>query len=525
MKQPVKLFKDLRIGARLTFSFLTVAVLTVLLGITAYAKLSGITDEWKSYDSVTLAKLNMLQHAKDTFGEAVHNYKDYVLRGGDYKRKFLANLDEIDEVARQSLQTGQFSDVEREVTTSLLNATKGYRASVEQLSTLVESGAAIDVRDRSVKGADKPIGEALNALVEIGRKHTKDQGEHITALAHVAQVTVISVTFAAFVAALVLAFFISRSITRPIGVAVTVAQAVAKGDLTSEIRVDRGDETGQLLAALDTMIEKVSEVVRHVHSTAESVASASAQISAGNDDLSRRTEQQAASLEETAASMEQLTATVRNTAHSAQEASSLATAASDATGHCGTEVGRVASTMTDLASGTQQMTAIIGTIEGIAFQTNILALNAAVEAARAGEQGRGFAVVAAEVRTLAQRSATAAREIKDLILSSNERVSTGAALAGGAGNSMRNVSSSVTRVTALMGEISAASREQSVGIDQVNQAVSLMDEMTQQNAALVEQASAAAASLARQTHELKDRVSFFKARGRKQHNGSVELVA
>ncbi|MHB9837199.1 methyl-accepting chemotaxis protein [Paraburkholderia terrae] len=333
MKQPVSLFKDLRIGARLTFSFLVVAVLTVLLGITAYAKLSGITDEWKAYDSVTLAKLNLLQHAKDTFGEAVHNYKDYVLRGGDYKRKFLADLDEIDQAARQSLQAGQFSDAEREVTTSLLDATKGYRASVEQLATLVESGAAIDVRDRSVKGADKPIGEALNALVEIGLKHTKEQGAHITALAHVAQVTVISVTFAALAAALVLAFFITRSITRPIGVAVSVARAVAKGDLTSDIRVDRGDETGQLLAALDTMIERVSEVVRHVHSTAESVASASAQISAGNDDLSRRTEQQAASLEETAASMEQLTATVRSTAHSAEEANSLATAASDATDH------------------------------------------------------------------------------------------------------------------------------------------------------------------------------------------------
>ncbi|OUL97641.1 hypothetical protein CA603_01565 [Paraburkholderia hospita] len=277
--------------------------------------------------------------------------------------------------------------------------------------------------------------------------------------------------------------------------------------------MDRGDETGLLLAALDTMIERVSEVVRHVHSTAESVASASAQISAGNDDLSRRTEQQAESLEETATSMEQLTATVRNTAQSTEEASSLATEASDATDHCGTEVDGVASA-TELASGTQQMTAIIGTIEAIAFQTNILALNAAVEAARAGEQGRGFAVVAAEVRTLAQRSATAAREIKDLILSSNERVSAGATLAGGAGNSMRNVSSGVTRVTALMSEISEASREQSVGIDQVNQAVSQMDEMTQQNAALVEQASAAAASLVRQTHELKDRVSLFRVRGR-----------
>ena len=525
MKQTTGVFRDLRIGVRLTFAFLAVAILTVLLGTTAYVKLSGITAEWRAYDSVTLAKLKLLQHAKDTFGEAVHNYKNYVLRGGDYKAKFLANLDEIDEVARQSLQKGQFGGDEREVTDSLLEATKGYRVSMQQLSTLVESGAAIDLRDRSVAGADKPIGKALDALVEMGLKHTREEGDVITELAHVAQVTVIAVTLAALAAALALAFFITRSITRPIGVAVSVAQAVAKGDLTAEIHVDRGDETGQLLAALDAMVGKVSEVVRHVHSTAESVASASAQISAGNDDLSRRTEQQAASLEETAASMEQLTATVRNTAQGAQEASALATAASDATGNCGLEVRKVVDTMTELANGAQQMTAIIGAIEGIAFQTNILALNAAVEAARAGEQGRGFAVVAAEVRTLAQRSATAAREIKDLILASNERVSAGAALASGAGESMRDVSAGVTRVTALMSEISGASREQSTGIEQVNQAVSLMDEVTQQNAALVEQASAAAASLVRQTRELRDRVSFFKVRGKERFPEPVRAAA
>ncbi|MFM0115253.1 methyl-accepting chemotaxis protein [Paraburkholderia nemoris] len=505
-------FKNLRIGVRLAIAFALAALLTVVLGATAFVKLTKITNEWTDFESVTLTRLKVLQHAKGTFGDAVHNYKDYVLRGGDYKAKFMANLDDID-TAVKTVETGkQLGPDEQAASAALFDSTRAYRASMDRLSSLVESGAAIDVRDRSVAGADKPIGKALDALIQIVMQRTTEQGAAITTLAHVAEVAVVVVTIAAMIAATLLAYFMTQSITRPIGAAVTIARAVANGDLTSEIIVDRTDETGQLLGALHSMNERVSDVVRHVHQTAESVATASAQISAGNDDLSRRTEQQAASLEETAASMEQLTATVKHTAENAMQASALANAASEATGGSSAEVSRVAGTMNQLATGAQQMSSIIGVIEGIAFQTNILALNAAVEAARAGEQGRGFAVVASEVRMLAQRSAAAAKEIKDLILTSNERVTSGASLAQGAGNSMREVSTTVARVTALMGEISGASREQSTGIEQVNQAVSLMDEVTQQNAALVEQASAAAASLVRQTVELKKRISFFKVR-------------
>lgn len=503
-------FNNLRIGVRLTGAFLTIVSLTILLGITAFVRLAGIATEWNQYESVTLTKLQMLQHAEDVFGDAVHNYKDYVLRGGIYRTTFLTDLDEIDRTAQASLRKAQFDPTEREATQALLDATNGYRASMDKLTPLVESGAAIDARDKAVAGADKPIGRALNALVQIGMKRTAEQGAVITGLARTAEVTVVFVTIAALVVAILLALVITRSIVQPIDAAVSVARAVASGDLTGEIRADQTDETGQLLAALRAMVERVSEVVHHVHTTTESVVTASEQISAGNDDLSRRTEEQAAALQETAASMEQLTAGVKNTAEHAMEASSLASEASDATGHCGTEVGRVAETMNELATGAKEMTSIIGVIESIAFQTNLLALNAAVEAARAGEQGRGFAVVASEVRMLAQRSAAAAREIKDLILSSNQRVTGGAQLAQDAGRSMLDMSSSVTKVTTLMGEISNASREQSVGIEQVNQAVSMMDEVTQQNAALVEQASAASASLVQQAVELKNRVQFFK---------------
>ncbi|WP_301717706.1 MULTISPECIES: methyl-accepting chemotaxis protein [Paraburkholderia] len=442
-------FRNLRIGVRLAIAFSLAAFLTVVLGATAFVKLTRITNEWTDFESVTLTRLQILQHAKGTFGDAVHNYKDYVLRGGDYKAKFLANLDDIDAAVKALETGGHLGADEQRASAVLFDATTGYRASMDRLSPLVASGAAIDVRDRSVAGADKPIGMALDALIQIVIQRTKEQGATITELAQVAEVAVVVVTIAALIAATLLAFFMTRSITRPIGAAVTVARAVANGDLTSEITVDRTDETGQLLDALRSMNERVSDVVRHVHQTAESVATASAQISAGNDDLSRRTEQQAASLEETAASMEQLTATVKHTAENAMQASTLANAASEATIGSSAEVGRVAGTMNQLAMGAQQMGSIIGVIEGIAFQTNILALNAAVEAARAGELGRGFAVVASEVRMLAQRSAAAAKEIKDLILTSNERVTSGASLAQGAGDSMRQVSTTVARVTAL----------------------------------------------------------------------------
>jgi Methyl-accepting chemotaxis protein len=335
-------FRNLRIGVRLAIAFALAALLTVVLGTTAFVKLTKITNEWTDFESVTLARLKVLQHAKGTFGDAVHNYKDYVLRGGDYKAKFMANLDDID-AAVKTVETGeQLGPDEQAASAALFDSTRAYRASMDRLSSLVESGAAIDVRDRSVAGADKPIGKALDALIQIVMQRTTEQGATITTLAHVAEVAVVVVTIAAMFAAALLAFFMTQSITRPIGAAVTIARAVANGDLTSEIIVDRTDETGQLLGALHSMNERVSDVVRHVHQTAESVATASAQISAGNDDLSRRTEQQAASLEETAASMEQLTATVKHTAENAMQASALANAASEATGGSSAEVSRVA---------------------------------------------------------------------------------------------------------------------------------------------------------------------------------------
>ncbi|VTU26710.1 Serine chemoreceptor protein [Variovorax sp. PBS-H4] len=306
------------------------------------------------------------------------------------------------------------------------------------------------------------------------------------------------------------AFLIARSITRPLGQAVKVAETVASGDLGARIEVQSRDETGQLMNALRNMNESLARVVGQVRAGTDTIATASGQIAAGNHDLSARTEEQASSLEETAASMEELTSTVKQNADNARQANQLALSASEVAVKGGSVVSQVVGTMGSINASSRKIVDIIGVIDGIAFQTNILALNAAVEAARAGEQGRGFAVVASEVRNLAQRSAAAAKEIKALIDDSVDKVEEGSRQVAEAGRTMEEIVDSVKRVTDIMGEITSASQEQTQGIEQVNQAISQMDQVTQQNAALVEEASAAAQSMQEQAASLVEAVSVFK---------------
>ena len=293
------------------------------------------------------------------------------------------------------------------------------------------------------------------------------------------------------------------------GYAVEVANRIAAGDLAGNVSIRPGDNDS-MLHSLANMSGKLADIVGGIRISSESILLASREIAQGNTDLSQRTEEQAASLQETASSMEELTSTVRQNAENAQQASGLARNASEVSARGGELVDGVVETMRDLAAGSKRMMDIIAVIEGIAFQTNILALNAAVEAARAGEEGRGFAVVAGEVRSLAQRSALSAKEIKELIDSSTARVNSGAQIAERAGETMAEVMHSVQRVTSMMSEISAASNEQSTGIEQVNRAVAQMDQVTQQNAALVEQAAAAAGAMADQAAHLKSTVAVFK---------------
>ncbi|WP_321872007.1 methyl-accepting chemotaxis protein [Paraburkholderia tropica] len=323
----------------------------------------------------------------------------------------------------------------------------------------------------------------------------------------------ISVLLMGVLASAVLWENLRRKISTPIDAALAHFDAMSTGDLRQKIAAFSNDEMGHLLSGIAKMQDGLVETVRSVRTGTQAIATATRQIAAGNLDLSSRTEEQAAALEETAASMDEITGTVSQNADNARQASELAASASDVAGRGATVVSQVVATMSDITASSVKIADIISIIEGIAFQTNILALNAAVEAARAGEDGRGFAVVAGEVRSLAQRSSAAAKEIKELIEISVDRISAGSSLVDEAGRTMTELNAAVQRVTDIMAEISAASDEQSTGIEQVGRAVSQMDEVTQQNAALVEEAAAAAQALEAQTDALRSAVGVFKLSG------------
>ena len=351
---------------------------------------------------------------------------------------------------------------------------------------------------------------ALNAIIEQQLKRVDTSGQDSRSAYAFARNLMLGLAAVALLLTLFISVTITRSIVQPLRAAITIARRVADGDLTAEIAVRSTDETGALMQSLKDMNDSLISTIKQLRQGSDTIAVAAREIASGNADLSSRTESQASSLEQTASSMEELTATVRQNADNARQANQLVISASDFALKGGGVVGQVVDTMSSIKQSSSKIVDIIGVIDGIAFQTNILALNAAVEAARAGEQGRGFAVVASEVRNLAQRSASAAREIKILIADSVSKVDTGSKLVDEAGQTMHQIVSSVKHVADIMAEITTASQEQSAGITEVNQAVSQMDEMTQQNSALVEQAAAAAESLQDQALALTRAVAIFR---------------
>ncbi|RSZ59488.1 HAMP domain-containing protein [Massilia atriviolacea] len=373
-----------------------------------------------------------------------------------------------------------------------------------------DAAAAVALVQGPLKQHFLPVRENMHDLVVYQLSVGKTEYQQATARFETARALAIGLIVFSVVIGLLTGTALIRGISRSIAEALRFANNIASGNLTDTIRIDSHDEIGQLLVALQKMNDSLVEVVSRVRSGTDTISVASSEIAAGNQDLSSRTEEQASSLEETASSMEELTSTVKASADNARQASTLAETASEVATKGGNVIGNVVDTMGRINEASNKIVDIIGVIDGIAFQTNILALNAAVEAARAGEQGRGFAVVASEVRNLAQRSAQAAKEIKGLIGSSVEQVEAGSRLVNEAGSTMDDIVQSIRRVTDIMGDIAAASQEQTLGIDQINQAVTQMDQVTQQNAALVEEAAAASEAMQDQARQLAEVVSVFK---------------
>ncbi|MFY1868144.1 methyl-accepting chemotaxis protein [Achromobacter xylosoxidans] len=511
------LFGNLSIGTRLTLGFGTVlALLLALTGLSQY-ELTHIGGINRAITEQIWAKANAINIIDvTTRANARANLELIVNTDPRTAETLFARIDTNRKTIDQALETLRplFRTEDERQKLRLLEDVRGrYVKSFQGVGALLKRGERDAARQRLLEETLPLLDGLQDRVIEMSRIQSAEMADASADSQRVidnAGMLNLILSGLAVVLGGLFAWRVSKSITAPLAQAVSVAETVARGDLGQPILAVTRDETGRLLRALHDMQDKLAGAVRTIRAGSETISSAAGQIAAGNADLSSRTEEQAASLEETAASMEELASTVKQNADNARQANQLAASASEVAQRGGAVVSAVVSTMGDISASSRKISEIVSVIDGIAFQTNILALNAAVEAARAGEQGKGFAVVAGEVRSLAQRSAQAAREVKTLIEASVSKVAEGAGHAENAGTTMQEVVASVKRVTDIMGEIAAASQEQASGIEQVNRAVSQMDEVTQQNAALVEEAAAAAGSMQDQAHALVRAVGVFR---------------
>jgi methyl-accepting chemotaxis protein len=499
----------------------TLTMVVGALGLTALNRASGSLDHIARGELVAIHALDDASASLLRSRIAIDRFNALTAAGNaDEAKKALERAQELLGKSNQSWQT--YLDAPKHgVAQALLDDVLAKHTTVMHDGVEVEFAALnannLDayhaVADMKISPMFIAYDAAATAVVQALQQSVADEQTSAQANASLMITLIGAVTVLALIVVVGIRFALRGLIVQPLNDATACFERIAAGDLSGTVDVLSGNEIGRLFAGIKRMQESLATMVRAVHSGTESIDTGAREIAMGNTDLSQRTEQQAASLQETASSMDQLTGTVRQNTENARQASQLAVNASDIATRGGEVVSQVVTTMQEIATSSNKVVDIIGVIEGIAFQTNILALNAAVEAARAGEQGRGFAVVAGEVRSLAQRSASAAKEIKELIGDSADKVKSGSELVGRAGTTMDEIVQAVRRVTDIMGEISAASEEQSGGIEQVNRAVVQMDSVTQQNAALVEQAAAAAASLEDQTRQLQAVLSGWKVAG------------
>ncbi|PIL38170.1 methyl-accepting chemotaxis protein [Massilia psychrophila] len=508
--------KNMNIGTRLAIGF--AVVLSLLVALTAIAvwrmqSASAMTNElvdvkvrnerligeWQQVIEVNAARTTAAWLATDAADEKAIEAQ---MKASSARATQIQ--DQLVQVLQEPLAKSQLAEVLTHRAAYVAARTKVFK---DKAAGELASARQIYSQDMSGK---REVYLAALAKLSVGqRKVLDDTNEQISSKYDSGRNLLIALGALAILIGAGFALAITRSITGPIRAAVRVAETVSAGDLTSDIVAGSRDETGQLMTALKTMNDNLVDIVGQVRSGTDTISAASSEIADGNMDLSLRTEEQASSLEETASSMEELTSTVKFNAENARQANQLAISASQVASKGGAVVSEVVATMGSINESSRKIVDIISVIDGIAFQTNILALNAAVEAARAGEQGRGFAVVASEVRNLAQRSAAAAKEIKTLIGDSVDKVEAGSRLVDEAGKTMAEVVASIARVTSIMNDITTASDEQRDGIEQVNRAITQMDTVTQQNAALVEQAAAAAASMQAQSARLSEVVGVF----------------
>ncbi|WP_081768725.1 methyl-accepting chemotaxis protein [Herbaspirillum sp. RV1423] len=510
-------FKNMKIGTKLSLGFGTLVALMSILAAISLSSMSSVSNAMQYGNNVQLEKLDPLyiaREALDQTGLAARNA--FVFKSDADAQKELAIVDEQKKIYLDALQKMQSVFAGNKDFEKVSNGLLKMADELRRPRAYREAGKMQEYSDFLVNECS-PLRRQIVKDIDVVLTAVKQENDNARIAADEvagrSSVIIISLAVFAFVVCISVALMITRGLLQQLGgeptYAAEIANKIAQGDLSVHVETKQSDKTS-LLFAIRTMRENLASIVTQVRTGTSNIETASAEIATGNLDLSSRTEQQASSLEETASAMEELTSTVKQNADNARQANTLAESASSVAIQGGSVVGQVVETMNAINESSKKIVDIISVIDGIAFQTNILALNAAVEAARAGEQGRGFAVVASEVRSLAQRSAAAAKEIKILIDASVDNVGNGSRLVEQAGATMSEVVSSVKRVTDVVAEISAASREQSEGIGQINLAITQMDEATQQNAALVEEAAAAAQSLQEQSSRLSETVSVFR---------------